>query len=147
MSPEKSQTLYKTYPDFFAGVHQPITKSLMAFGCSCGDGWYPLIDTFCRLTQRVLSQEKTHTQFQFVQIKEKFGGLRLYYDLSLTGDLARQRELQATVKSFAEFAEELSYQTCENTGLPGKLYQGEWYKTLCEAEAKKLGYLPPQAET
>lgn len=142
MSPEKSQTLYKTYPAFFAGVHEPITQSLMAFGCSCGDGWYPLIDTFCHLTQRVLSLEKTPTAFKFVQIKEKFGGLRLYYDLSLTGDLDRQREIQAIVRSYAEFSEELSYRTCENTGLPGKLYTTGWNKTLCEEEAKKLGYLP-----
>jgi len=149
MTHEKFKLLYDQYPAFFAGVHEPITQNLMPFGCDCEDGWYHLIESFCRLAKDELAQQKTPCSLKFIQIKEKFGGLRLYYDLSLACEPQRQREIEASIAALARFAEDLSYQTCEATGLPGHLYQTGWHKTLCQAEAEKRGYLknPPPSAT
>lgn len=56
-----------------------------------------------------------------MQIKEKFGGLRFYYN---GGD--------DYIRGVVSMAEEMSYVTCETCGKPGKLRQGGWYQTLCD---------------
>ena len=44
------------------------------------EGWYPLIDRLCHLIDIHLKRESTACPFYVVQIKEKFGGLRFYYE-------------------------------------------------------------------
>lgn len=56
-----------------------------------------------------------------IQIKEKFGGLRFYYD---GGD----REIDGMVR----MAESMSYRLCEVCGLPGRPNREGWIRTLCE---------------
>jgi hypothetical protein len=64
------------------------------------------------------------------QIKEKFGGLRLYIS---GGD--------SKAHSIISFAEILTGNICEETGAPGKkVYKSGWCKTLSPSAAKKLGY-------
>lgn len=55
-----------------------------------------------------------------VQIKEKFGTLRFYYD---GGDEA--------VKGIVSMAEAMSGCTCEDCGKPGKRTGNGWVRTLC----------------
>ncbi len=55
------------------------------------------------------------------QIKEKFGGLRVY----INGGNAEMR-------TCTHFAESMSYHTCEVCGSPGKLRKDDWVKTLCD---------------
>lgn len=57
---------------------------------------------------------------RFVQIKEKFGTLRMYYD---GGD-----EVTAAVTSFAEM---MSAYTCEVCGCKGEVTRVGWHRTLC----------------
>lgn len=59
-----------------------------------------------------------------VQVKEKFGGLRFYIN---GGD--------NTIHSYIEFAESMSYRTCEECGAPGQVYTDGWHVTLCEQHA------------
>lgn len=59
-----------------------------------------------------------------MQVKEKFGGLRFYVN---HGD--------NTIYSYIEFAESMSYRTCEECGTPGKTYTDGWHVTLCERHA------------
>lgn len=94
---------------------------------------------------------------EFVQVKEKFGTLRIYdaviendhtkstkqyagkYDKK---DLALKRQAyQGRVDGIIALGETLSSVTCENTGRPGKLYTRGWLRTLCPEEAEKLGYI------
>jgi hypothetical protein len=66
-----------------------------------------------------------------VQIKEKFGGLRIYYD-------GRSDYIDGLIS----MAECYSYKTCEACGKPGaKTNHGGWMATLCE-EHKILPPLP-----
>lgn len=62
---------------------------------------------------------------RFVQIKQKFGTLRMYYDGG-----------NETVKSVVSMAEDLSSTTCESCGNVGKLYRIGWHRTLCPHHAE-----------
>jgi hypothetical protein len=44
MSPDLEKTLADKYPELFINKTLPPTKSLMCFGCECGDGWYKILD-------------------------------------------------------------------------------------------------------
>jgi len=61
-----------------------------------------------------------------LQIKEKFGGLRIYTN-----------GVNIEYDSYVEFAEAMSYQTCEVCGAPGKIRHSGWHKTLCDDHNRK----------
>lgn len=65
------------------------------------------------------------TQVVAAQVKEKFGGLRFYYD---GGD--------EYINGLAAMAESMSYITCEECGSPGAPTSGGWVRTLCKEHAK-----------
>jgi hypothetical protein len=62
----------------------------------------------------------------FVQIKEKFGSLRMYHD---GGD--------ARAAGIVDMAETLSSCTCEVCGAPATTRSGRWVSTLCDTHATK----------
>lgn len=100
----------------------------MAFGIQCGDGWYELIRSLCKEIQEY--SERTGEQVVAIQVKEKFGGLRVY-----TSDYSD--ELRAILSKY----ERQSFSVCEVTGEPGVLcVNGIWYRTLSEKVAKEKGY-------
>ena len=55
------------------------------------------------------------------QVKEKFGGLRFYYN---GGD--------DYIRGIVDMAEEMSHVTCEECGSPGTSSNEGWIRTLCE---------------
>jgi len=82
-----------------------------------------LVDNGHQLTAVVVEQVVV------AQIKEKFGGLRFYYD---GGD--------DYVSGLVDMAERWTEATCEVCGQPGRLRSGSWLKTLCDKhydESKK----------
>ena len=136
MKEELEQQLVKKFPGLFAGKDRPPTESLMCFGCECSDGWYKLIETTCSLIASYLKNRPEVPPFEFVQIKEKFGGLRLYNG---GGD--------DFTFGVCTMAESMSYQICEATGERGQLCTtGHWLRTLSPAEAKKCGYRPARID-
>ena len=67
-------------------------------------------------------------QIQFVQVKEKFGTLRIYtngFDDYTDGVIS--------------MAESMSACTCEVCGIPGRQTTGGWVRTLCVRCAKQSG--------
>ena len=62
----------------------------------------------------------------FVQIKQKFGSLRMYYD---GGD--------ARAAGIVDMAETLSCCSCEVCGAPATTRPGRWVSTLCDAHTSK----------
>ena len=72
-------------------------------------------------------KEKIIPQLEAVQVKEKYGGLRFY----LSG-YPVQPEIDAKVTAYINFAESMSYVTCEACGKPGTQRGGHWIFTLCE---------------
>lgn len=66
--------------------------------------------------------------YQVSQVKEKFGGLRVYLNAVVVDDSAQFNAVHALVR----LAEERSYRTCEWCGEPGEERGGGWIKTLCD---------------
>ena len=71
-----------------------------------------------------ISQNKEPVEYysvKFDQIKEKFGGLRVYF----TGG-------DDYIEGLVSMAEAWSYKTCEVCGERGKPNKGGWIVTLCD---------------
>lgn len=128
MKPELTQQLYDKYPSLFRGKDESIMTNLMPFGLECGDGWYNIVDQTCTHLLQLSEYEGNHPKF--VQIKEKFGGLRMY--------LTEDTELQYII---VEYTEGQSYHTCETCGDFGHLRSSKhWIRTLCDKHAHENGY-------
>lgn len=97
------------------------------------EGWYQIvIDCDKELTE-------LDPSYRIVQIKEKFGGLRYYFNPSEGCDKPTFWKMKEVVYKY----EGLAWQTCEATGKPGILMKsiGGWYKTLNpEYAAETLHY-------
>jgi hypothetical protein len=122
MSPDKEKAIFEKWPDWFRdkGNHR---LSGMGLGFCCDDGWFDLIYSLCeRLEPMVAALADRASDFQIVQVKEKFGWLRFYVDGST-------HEIEAAINA----ASELSILTCEICGNPGSLEPEVtgWRKTLC----------------
>jgi hypothetical protein len=61
-------------------------------------------------------------QFEVLQVKEKFGGLRFYVNCR-RNEAMRQR---------IGIAADESFRSCEVCGQPGELREDSWIKTLCD---------------
>jgi hypothetical protein len=101
------------------------------YGGFCIDkGWWPIIETLCANIQSHIDwkQEQKEkyqrgigcNQVIVVQVKEKFGGLRFYYE---GGD----DEIHGMVR----MAEAWADHSCEECGAPGPSGGKGWIKTLC----------------
>lgn len=74
------------------------------------------------LENKAFREVQDHVEHVTVaQIKEKFGGLRFYYD---GGD--------EQVSGMVRMAEAWAGRTCEECGKPGKQRGGGWIQTLCD---------------
>jgi hypothetical protein len=112
------------------------------YGGFCVDeGWWPIIESLCSHIQSHIDWNnqraekypelcyKQVPQVTVAQIKEKFGGLRFYYDGG--NDI---------IAGMVSMAESWAAHSCETCGAPGKSRDGGWIKTLCdhhEQERKK----------
>lgn len=86
-------------------------------GFSISDGWKTLV---CDLVDHL---DTYGIPYEIQQIKEKFGGLRFYYDAKDAPE-----EFQTAVAK----AEADSLTICEDCGAPGKRLGDGWIRTLCE---------------
>lgn len=140
MDGELQQKLYDKYPDLFQNRLKTPTQSCMAWGCECGNGWYEIISSVCwMIKQHEENKEWTRKYLQkndperlaslpeyfpvkFDQVKEKYGGLRLYFS---GGD--------EYVEGLVSMAEAFSYKVCEVCGNKGEPNKTGWISTLCES--------------
>ena len=97
-----------------------LQNNLMAFGFMCEKGWHQLIfDTLDKIEEIVVRDE---LDIQVTEVKEKFGGLRIYLD-GYTDE----------IDSFVQAAEKQSFKICEICGEPGKLREiNGWLMTRCD---------------
>lgn len=127
MNQELEERLVEDYPEFFEYYNadmEPPAPQINLFGFECGDGWYDIIDGLCQ------SISNLGVSVTVVQVKEKFGGLRFYYE----GVSSDKEERVYMVHGAVQMAEEMSYRTCENCGESGELRDEEgWYKTRCDS--------------
>lgn len=117
-----AQRMEEKYPKMFA---QP-------YGGFCVDaGWWPILESLCSQIQHHIDWKNKQkeeynkgdgcTQVVVAQIKEKFGGLRFYYD---GGD--------DMIHGMVYMAESWASRHCEVCGKPGESRSKGWIKTLCD---------------
>lgn len=101
------------------------------WGLECGDGWDLIIANLQDDVEAVVRSNRQmfpNSAFKFAQIKEKFGTLRIYYDLFGEWDDVHVK----SIINFVKEAENLSAMTCETCGDEGKTRSlGGWLKTVC----------------
>ncbi|MBR2274583.1 MAG: hypothetical protein IJ873_00750, partial [Lachnospiraceae bacterium] len=124
------------------------------WGFECSGGWYELLRDCCEKIRERYEKEGLPVDFVPVQIKEKFGVLRFYYEYrdapltvfaidSLEGSGVRfapgtedsdedTRRLREDIARFIHEAEEKSAHVCEFCGAEGERRKDlRWIKTLC----------------
>ena len=146
MNKKLQNDLVKAYPKIFKNIGGDETKTCMAHGIQCNDGWYDLLDSLCyRISIHCTAQNTRYIvetdKYEFVvegdpeymqvvaaQIKEKMGELRFYTD---GGD--------ATTEGMIQMAEQMSTRICELCGSPAKTSRDSgWLHTTCDACNKRI---------
>lgn len=98
--------------------------------CDCiGAGWYELLENFLRDVNCEFSKAGLLfiPKLDFQQIKEKFGYLRIYVNVSGGTD-----ELDKKVQELLSIYEHESGSVCERCGEPGERRKDSWIMTLCD---------------
>lgn len=108
-------------------------KSKARVYCCCDDGWFVLIWRLLEEIEEHYRQNNANiNKLSIDDIKEKYGGLRVYTSNVLPG-----------VDEIIQRYEDESETICEICGGTGWLHeQGEWLKTLCANCALEKGYTP-----
>jgi hypothetical protein len=140
MNSELQNQLYEKYPQLFVNKNKTPMQSPMCFGIECGEGWYDILSSLCwminqheeNIAERIRIRNKVGTQndkedldyfpVKFDQIKEKYGGLRVYFS---GGD--------EYIEGLVSMAEAMSYKICDICGNKGEPNKGGWISTRCEA--------------
>lgn len=140
MDEELQNKLYEKYPQFFVNKDKTPMESPMCFGIEVGNGWYEILSNVCWMIRQHednkrwrkkyleekeperLADEPEYYTVKFDQIKEKFGGLRVYFS---GGD--------DYVEGLVSMAEAISYYVCEICGNKGEANKGGWISVRCEA--------------
>ena len=92
MTPEHDAVLCAAFPSLFRLRHASPQESGMGRGFECGDGWYELLLGLCAEVERHAAAAGIDPVV--VQVKEKFGELRVYVD---GGDDAVERLVDQAV--------------------------------------------------
>lgn len=125
MEPEK---LYKGLALRFGGL---LRKNIVF---ECGGGWAELIERLFTDLDKIIPAD---IDFHVVQIKEKMGGLRVYYSPL---PKAATDQLRWDIYRLISLAEARSYHTCEECGRPGKLRsRGGFFFVGCDRHADEDG--------
>jgi hypothetical protein len=126
---------FKKYDAFTKSMEQkyPLMLNGKYGGFAIGEGWWNIVDVLMQEIQHHIDWRNNNNgdieQVVVEQIKEKFGGLRFYYQ---GGD--------EYISGLVTLAELWASNTCETCGQRGQRRSGGWVRTLCdehEAEYKK----------
>ena len=118
---------FKKYDTFAKQMEERFPKMFAEpyGGFACGEGWWSIIELLCSNIQHHIDWKNKESevvpQVTVAQIKEKFGGLRFYYD---GGD--------DEIRGMVRIAEAWASRSCEECGALGKRREGGWIRTLCD---------------
>jgi len=134
---EFAKDMHEAYPGMFDSPYG---------GFAVGPGWWLILKILCNhIHYHVKWKNEQRDKYgrgdgcpavTVLQIKEKFGGLRFYYE---GGD--------NTIDGMVRMAESWAAHTCEECGNPGKSRNSGWIRTLCdEHEASRQAELKKRFE-
>ncbi len=159
MKKEFELQLVKKFPIIFKDYGGDMRQTCLHWGFECGDGWYDLIYDLCEKINLLIGDK--NIKVTAVQVKEKFGGLRFYYDLDAPETFISKvdyvvshfmfnrkwgvlywkiiyfkrkfyKSTEEKIRDIISDAEYKSYKICERCSQPGKINQeGYWKVTLC----------------
>jgi len=131
MKQELEDKLFKEYSEIFpSGRDVDMRENLMCFGFSHGDGWYTLLDELFTDISILL---KSGGQIDIIQVKEKFGALRIYFNLIKGTEIIRESIYELIRKT-----ERKSTYICEVCGKDGKcVNRNGWISTVCKEHEKR----------
>jgi hypothetical protein len=109
MRADLTERLFSEFPDLYAARRVADTR-LASDGIAVGDGWFELLRDLSAQLDSLSSRPLA------LQVKQKFGGLRLYLVPGTRSDAAR-----ALIRT----ADERSFRTCERCGATGTLRRFE----------------------
>ena len=114
MHKEVEQKLVERWPLSF-NTEGDVRHTAMSFGFTHGDGWFDILWRLCEDLEPLVAafEQESGRQFEVLQVKEKFGGLRIY--VSDADDAIRLR---------LEAAQQESFHTCEVCGQRGERREG-----------------------
>lgn len=103
-------------------------KTDVPFIFECGDGWVDILhEAAIRLNEHIQTlPEDVRQDVVALQVKEKYGRLRLYVSYYT-------EEIDRIVRE----AEEKSGKTCETCGKTGKLRGSRWFYTACDEHTRE----------
>jgi hypothetical protein len=142
MDQELQNQLFEKYPNLFINKDKTPRESCMSFGIECNSGWFDIISSVCWMIKQHEDNDRWQTEFKqktdpdykseyfpvkFDQIKEKYGGLRIYFS---GGD--------DYVEGLVSMTEAISYKTCEVCGDKGECNKSGWFTTLCPTHRESL---------
>lgn len=105
------------------------------FEISTLPGWDVLLTELCDKVDNFIKNNSNDIKtFSFVQIKEKFGYMRVYFDLECNDDVDNI-QYDKIYKQLIHLVDQAEYKAqfiCEVCGEPGQLRTLSWLKTLCD---------------
>jgi hypothetical protein len=129
MNPELTKKLYDRFPDLYRQHTLPMSETCMCWGFTCDDGWFDIIWVLSLAIEDECKQ--AGVVIEAVQVKEKFGGLRFYTNISTD-----------RLWKLIDMAERLSIQICEICGDHGSVCSNNrLIKTLCKNHATELKFI------
>jgi hypothetical protein len=123
MRKELEQKLVERWPQWF-DTEGDIRHTAMPDGFTHDDGWFGILWRLCEDLEPLIAGH----EFEVLQVKEKFGGLRFYVRL----DGLRLSHADDAISRRIGAAVEESFHTCEICGQPGKLREDYWITTVCD---------------
>jgi hypothetical protein len=130
--------MIERYPRLFKGAAP-------ALGITTSPGWDEILRALFHDFDLLLDDEKAK-QFRFVQIKEKLGGLRVYYRIGESSEIdpvvenaadsprdSRFAFVRELLDALISDAEKKALRTCEQCGEPGVLRQSGCMLVTCDA--------------
>ncbi len=134
--------LHINYPDLYK-IHYNNKIGFIAF--ECDDGWFNLL---LELSKKLyFLMKKSKIKISVSQVKEKFAGLRYYYNERCPSKMDRRviNLWSAIISDVVSELEREAESICEICGNYGSIKRrGTWYKTLCDKCTKKEKYNAPR---
>jgi hypothetical protein len=124
---KKDFKIIEKYPELFGVAPFDIRTTLMNFGFECGEGWYRELEKLFEKLSKVVKEQNLNS-YRIVQVKEKFGGLRIYEENGT-------EETHLLIKETSNFCEHL----CEKCGNPSELsLKSGWASNICDTCKKSF---------
>ncbi len=133
MNKQLTEKIFQHCPLIYRSNRDGSNTLVNRYGFECGDGWFELISNFSNQAEAKVKEMKEEGVEEIklplvLQVKEKFGGLRIYMD-----------DTYGMMNALIDSALKEAARTCELCGQSGIRRESKtgWWMTLCDECAIK----------